>query len=490
MMISRLRPQEKLSESELQSGLRMLIFDGIFSQIMGTFAGGAFLVAFALLLGASNFVIGLIAALGPLTQILQIPTIYIIEKIKYRKVLVVMSSFFSRLFWFLVAAVPLLFINRTGVNLFLFALTMYFALGTISGLSFNSWLRDLIPESIRGSYMAKRSALATSFGATLGLFAGIGVDIYKKHAAEIGIYSIYFFIAGCAGLLGVYFLSRIPEPKMESNSTTNLSEVILEPFKDTNFLQLLIFLGSWNFAINLAAPFFTVYMLKRLKLSMTLIIAFSVLSQIFNVLSLRLWGLLADRYSNKSVLTETGPLFILTIALWPFTTMPESYFLTIPLVILIHILAGISTAGVNLCTGNIALKLAPNGKATSYLAVNALVSGIAATIAPILGGWLGTILDGERLSLTLSWMSKEIIRWRLPTVELMGLDFLFIISLIFGLYSMHRLLAVKEQGEVEERIVSEQIHMEMRKTVRNISNVAGIRDLFYFPYAVLQKFLH
>ena len=99
-------------------------------------------------------------------------------------------------------------------------------------------------------------------------------------------------------------------------------------------------------------------------------------------------------------------------------------------------------------------------------------------------------INGERLSLTLSWMSKEIIRWRLPTVELLGLDFLFIISIVFGLYSMHRLLAIKEQGEVEERVASEQIHMEIRKAVRNISNVAGIRDLFYFPYAILRKFLH
>jgi MFS family permease len=263
----------------------------------------------------------------------------------------------------------------------------------------------------------------------------------------------------------------------------------LEPFKDLNFRHLLIFLGTWNFAINLAAPFFTVYMLKRIGLSMALIIALSVLSQVVNVLFIRLWGLLADRFSNKSVLAVAGPFFILTVAIWPFTTMPERHFLTIPLLLIIHALAGMSTAGVTLCTGNIALKLAPPGKATSYLAVNALVSGVAATFAPILGGLIATWLDVERLSLTLRWLSVETIRWSLPTVELKGLDFLFILAIISGLYSIHRLLTVKEEGEVEKGVVLERFRSEVRKAVRSVSNVAGLRDLFYFPYARLSKLM-
>jgi MFS family permease len=264
----------------------------------------------------------------------------------------------------------------------------------------------------------------------------------------------------------------------------------LEPFKDLNFRQLLVFLGTWNFAINLAAPFFTVYMLKRIGLSMTLIVALSVLSQVVNILFIRLWGLLTDLFSNKSVLAVAGPFFVLTIAIWPFTTMPERHFLTIPLLLIIHALAGMSTAGVTLCTGNIALKMAPRGKATSYLAVNALVSGVAATLAPILGGLIATWLDMERLSLTLRWLSEETVRWSLPTVELKGLDFLFILAIIFGLYSTHRLVAVKESGEAEEGVVLDRFRSEVRKAVRNVSNVAGIRDLFYFPYARLRRLIH
>jgi hypothetical protein len=44
--------KESLTEQEVQSGLRAAIKDGLASQAMVTFTGGAFLVAYALKLGA------------------------------------------------------------------------------------------------------------------------------------------------------------------------------------------------------------------------------------------------------------------------------------------------------------------------------------------------------------------------------------------------------------------------------------------------------
>jgi MFS family permease len=487
-VFERLHPKDVLDRSDLDRGLSMLMYDGVCTQVMGILTGGAFLVAFAVLLGASNAIIGLLAALGPLTQILQVPAIYLVDKIGLRKALSVVSSFISRLFWFVVAVLPWLMPKTYQVPILLTSLLVYFGLGTISGLSFSSWMRDLIPDEVRGSYSGKRMAISTAIAAGIGLAAGVGVDVYKKYLDEIGIYSIYFLAGGSIGLLGTYFLSGIPEPRMQRAPAGKLLDVVAEPLRDSNFRQLLIFLGIWSFAVNLAAPFFTVYMLKRLHLNMSIILGLSVLSQVVNVLFFRLWGFLADRFSNKSVLAESGPMLVITIALWPFTTMPEFYVLTIPLLVLIHVLAGMSTAGVMLCSANIALKLAPYGKATAYLAGNALISGFAATIAPVLGGLLASTLEGEELTLTFRWISSVAgATLEFPTLSLKGLDFLFILSFLFGLYSLHRLLAVREQGEVEKGIVYAEFRSEVRKAVRNMSNVAGMRDMFYFPYSRLRE---
>ncbi|MHC4674583.1 MAG: MFS transporter [Planctomycetota bacterium] len=483
------RPKDQLQEEEVSQGLRMLMYDGMCSQVMGVLTGGAFLVAFAVLLGASNTVIGLLAAIAPLTQILQIPTIFVVDKIRLRKFLVVASSLLSRLSWLIVATLPWLVPSDQRVLVLVICLFLYFGLGTVSGGAFNSWMRDLIPEKIMGSYFARRFAIATAIGAVLTVLAGVAVDFGKRlFDSELGIYSILFLAGSVSGLIGLYFLTRIPEPKMSPDPSKGLISVLGQPFKDEGFRKLLWFLGSWNFAINLAAPFFVVYMLTRLGMSMTWVLGLSVLSQLTNILFFQIWGRLADTFSNKSVLGVSGPLFILSILLWPFTTMPEKYILTIPILVFIHILAGMSTAGVTLCSANIALKLAPRGKATSFLATNALVNGLAATFAPIIAGVTADWFAKEELTLALKWTSKavEATRFEITGFNLRGLDFLFAIAVLLGLYALHRLVTVREEGEVDEKIIVNQLYQESRKAFRHVSNVAGLRQLTYFPYAKLK----
>src|SRR5687768_15858612 len=99
-MLSRFNPQSTITPEELERGLRFITYDGVAAQVMVTLTGGAFLVAYALSLGASNFTIGLIAALQPLTQILQIPAIYLVERLGRRKFFVVVALTLSRFFCF------------------------------------------------------------------------------------------------------------------------------------------------------------------------------------------------------------------------------------------------------------------------------------------------------------------------------------------------------------------------------------------------------
>ena len=108
-------------------------------------------------------------------------------------------------------------------------------------------------------------------------------------------------------------------------------------------------------------------------------------------------------------------------------------------------------------------------------------------MAPLLGGALGTWLESRELRVTLSWFHGDTLGWAVPTLSLRGLDFLFVIAFVVGLYAMHRLLAVQEEGEVEEGVFLEQFRVELRKAVRNVANVAGLRDLFYFPFARLRE---
>lgn len=482
-------PHETISDQETAHGLNLLMVDSTCSQMMNVLVGGAFLVAFALALGASNTVIGLLSALNPLSQILQIPAIFLIEWTALRKATTVIASFSSRLLLLVIAALPWVVPVPYRLPILLCALSVFFGLAAISALAYNSWMRDFIPIPIFGAYTGKRAAIATVVGAALSLLAAVGVDALKPYASELTIYSGFFLLGATVGLLGMVFLSRVPEPRMVKNPSQSLGTILREPFRDANFRKVLIFLGTWNFVVNLAAPFFAVYMLKQLRLSMTIVLVLSVISQMANVVFFQLWGRLADRFSNKSVLSVTGPLFMLSVLMFSFTTPPGWESLILPLLVVIHILTGISSAGVMLCTGNIAIELAPKGKATSYLATNALISGIAATIAPILGGLGADWFARRELMVILKWVSPIADRnVEVPAMVLQGLDFLFLFACLLSFYVFHRLALIQEEGEVEEEIIMRELSLLVRRSLRSVSTAAEIYRLFEFPYARLMEF--
>jgi len=247
-------------------------------------------------------------------------------------------------------------------------------------------------------------------------------------------------------------------------------------------------MGLWNFAVNLAGPFFVVYMLTRVGLSMTVVIVLSVVSQCTTMIFLRMWGPLTDRLSNKSVLSLSGGLFILTFLLWPFVTMPDRHWLSVPLLVAIHLLSGMSASGVSISSGNIALKAAPKGAATAYLAANALVCGVAATLAPMLAGPLAVWFESQQLSLVLTHqVVDQPGSTSLPAVQLQGLDFLFVLAFVAGVYALHRLVVIQEQGEVERDVVVTHFYAQTRRTFRDVSNIESLRMMTSFPFAMLSK---
>lgn len=488
-LTSKLPPKESLTEEEVRYGLNFLLKDGMTSQALVTMTSGAFLVAFALKLGASNLIIGMLAAIPPLMQLVQIPAILLVERVQNRRLICAGTSFIGRTFWLLIAISAIILGPEDVLYFMIIAMMIIASLSAVTNCSWNSWMRDLVPQDQLGAFYSRRIRLATGVGIVLSLAAAVFIDIIKK---KLPIYEIYgyatiFALGFLAGMLGVYFITRIPEPTMKVQKRhIPLLHLILKPFADLNYKRLILFLGPWNFAVNLAAPFFTVYMLKRLELGLSVVIALTVLSQTVNIGFIKVWGRFSDRYSNKSVLSVSGPLFMICVLGWTFTTMPEKYAATYPLLIILHVLMGISTAGVTLASGNIALKLAPRDEGTSYLAANSLVTSLAASIGPILGGNFADFFANRELAMTLTWKSplKEVI---FNTLNFQHWDFFFVLAFLIGIYSLHRLTKVHESGEVEESIIIHELISEIRNPIRSFSTVGGLRKIIYFPFARLEK---
>ena len=486
-MKARLLPDDTVDEASVERGLVWLVRNGIGAQGMETLAAGTLLAAFALELGASYFTIGVLAAVPHLAQFVQLPAVLLVERLRARRLIAVVAGFASRPALLLMGAAALVPWPDMAVAMLVAGFVWRYGLGAVVGCGWNSWIRDLVPQGRMGSFFGRRLVWMTLYGLVLGLLAGIFIDVWKAQLdwSPKYAYALLYVGAFLCGAYSVWCMMKMPEPRMaETDATGPLSDRLLRPLRDQNFRRLLIFLGSWNFAINLAAPFFTVHMLTSLGLDLTAVVLLTSLSQIANMLVLRQWGRIADRFASKSVLQVCAPLFLACIFAWTFTTFPDRHAGTIPLLIVIHVLAGIATAGVTLASSTIALKLAPQGDATAYLATNSLVNALAAGMAPILGGFFAQFFAVRELTLALQWRSPTA-AVEVSTLSLKHWDFFFLLAAIIGLLSLVWLSRVREQGEVEERVVVSDFLLWARRAMRNMSSVAGLRGATEFPIDTL-----
>ncbi|MGE7776305.1 MFS transporter [Chitinophaga sp. NPDC101104] len=458
-----LQPKDVLTEQEVEKGLRKVVWDGLFSEAMTTLTGGAFIVAMAILLGANNLQLGLIAALPTMVNMFQLISIWLVRQFNNRRAITVICSLLARLPLVLIGLVPLIFPGVLSLELLIPVLFFYYLSGAIAGASWNSWMKDLIPENRLGAFFGRRSAFMQSLNVVLSLLLALGLDYVKDNfpAFEMQSYGLMFVLAGTSGIIGSSMLAGTPEPK-KILPRENVFVMLRRPLRDPNFRRLLVFNSAWVFAVNIASPFFNVFMMKSMNLPLSYIIGLTILSQVSSILTIRIWGQFADRYSNKTIIAIGAPLYIICLLAWCFVGLWSYLWPNLVLLSLIHILMGFSNAGINLSLTNIGLKLAPTADAIIYLSAKNIITAIFSALAPLAGGILADYFTGRHLKVDAEWGGP---RWTksLHIIELQDWNFLFLFGALLGLIAVNLLAKVKEKGEVEKDVVVR----IMRSTVRN-----------------------
>lgn len=480
-----LYPQAVVSQAECERGLRLLVIEAAFSGGAAALTTGVILTAFALHLGASNAMVGVLASAPFLAQLLQLPAISLVERLRTRKLIAIVTSLVGRAMLAVMAAAAF-FSGTVPLMIFLAAQFVLCGLGAVGSCAWNAWMRDLAPESRMGQVFARRTLLLTAISLALGLAAALALDLTPAGSQARNLVFAGMFGVGCiTGLISARVVASMPEPTMPpSPGPVRLLALFREPLRDPNFSRLLLFVASWQFAINFATPFFTVFIVRQLHFNISFVMVLSVISQIANILAVRMWGTLSDRFANKSVLAVCAPTYVVAIVAMIGASQFETRGLIQLWLIALHVVMGGAIAGVTLTATNIALKLSPKGSATAYIAANAMVTAVAAGFAPILGGLLADFFAARRFELVARWTSPRG-DLALP-LTLQAWDFYFLIAGVIGLYAMHRLSLVAEHGEIERREMVNQVLNETRRTIRNISSVAGLRAATELPGTLLR----
>src|SRR5688572_31433815 len=92
----RLEPDPVVAPRDVERGRRALVHDGAWASFVGALSGGVIVIGYALALGATPWIIGLLAAVPFFGQLAQIPTIGVIERIRQRKKIAVLTITLGR----------------------------------------------------------------------------------------------------------------------------------------------------------------------------------------------------------------------------------------------------------------------------------------------------------------------------------------------------------------------------------------------------------
>jgi MFS family permease len=454
-----LKPHPTLTGKQVDSGLSYVTRDGLFTEAMIALTGGTFLVAMAMQMGASNFQIGLLAALPTLSNIFQLLSIWLVQRYNNRRAICVICSFAARFPLFVIAVLPFLFSAGTSINVLILLLFFHYLFGSISGASWNSWMKDLVPSERLGSYFSYRIRLTQIVNVVLSIVTAVATDYIKANYPqyETFAYPMMFVLGGVTGLTAVFMMARIPEPQGYLKSE-NVLKMMRKPLRDVNFRKLLLFNSSWAFSLNLATPFFSVYMMKTLNISLSTITVLNIISLLSSIFFVRTWGNYSDRYSNKTVIRICAPAYLACIAAWTFV---GGHSLTVPFLVVIHVVMGMTTGGINLAINNIGMKLAPHDEAIVYMAARNMVNAFIPALAPLIGGLLADSLVSYKM--IADYSLKVLVGDQVITLfRVTNWSIFFMLAVALAFVSIRFLRKVQENGEVEK----EHVVVEMLSSIK------------------------
>lgn len=385
------RQAEQPLERKQLVGLRYFWLDGLFSAISENFYLG-FIPLFALAYGASNGEVGWITAVGNLLGALALfPGARLLESIGKRKPIVLWSGGgIGRLVLLLLACLPFLvtapqiaivaIIVLNGIRAFM---------GNFANPAWTAMVADLVPSPMRGRYFGSRSF---AMGLAALLVAPLAGELIRRANGWNGFpflgYQAIFALAFGFGLVGTLSFGRIPEPEMTfpANGQRQRGDLRRAIRNSPGFLGLVISGFVWNLAIQVAAPFFNVFLVSELGATTATIGILASISSLFALLGQFLFGRLLDRRGAIWVQKISGLLIPLVPLGWLLVTASWQ-------VGFLNALGGFLWAGYNLSNFNLLLELTPEAQRPRSVALYQTVVFSSAVLGPLLGGYLADLVS-------------------------------------------------------------------------------------------------
>lgn len=382
----------QLSFSQRQN-LSLFFLDGLFASA-GDKIVLTYITVYLLALGTTGQQIGVLNSLGNLLNaLLLLPAAYVVEVSGERKWTTVKSSIVSRSATFFLALVPFFLFGAPAMIWVIFGLVLIRE--AAANFAYPAWIAligDIIPIEGRGRYFGTRNFIMGLSGMIIALLIG---ELITQIGSPLG-YQLAFILAAILGAISTLFFSKIDEPcsgrPKEQNQTKGLVHLqgFLNSLKGTfssikeypHFLKFAIFVAVWNFAINIAAPFFNVFLVDTLHLTAAMIGVVTVVNTAANMLVQRRVGLLSDKVSYRVITIIFSMLIPVTTLLWGIWVKQYWH------VIVIEVLGGLLWGGFNLVSFSNLLVQTPEDQRARFSAYHQIIVTLSLAAGAALGSYL------------------------------------------------------------------------------------------------------
>jgi MFS family permease len=398
-----------IPDARVRASLMASTIDGGLWALMYGFAE-YFILPFAIFFGASSLQTSLVQGMGQLgVAVAQLLGAALVARFGMRKRISRVAVSFHALSWVAVFAVAALTRDPWTIVLF-YSLGVF--VSSIASPGWLSWMNDLVPIPMRGSFWGKRNTVlgVAQFAAIAA--AGLALRFAEPRGGTLLTFGILFGLAALSRASCVIFLGiqhdpaqdlapgktgdgAKPEAARAEAGAAGAAAMQPAPEGSRGFLSFLrslpqggfgrfvIFSVLMNFSINVMGPVLPVFLLKSMGLDYFSYTAVTMVSMVLSYVAMSYWGPLTDRFGNRRILLVTAGALPLLALGWVFAK-------NVPVMIALQAFSGFVLAGFNLSTTNYIFDSERKDRIASTMAnFNALNNGMAFA-GSITGGLVAT----------------------------------------------------------------------------------------------------
>jgi len=380
-------------DAELRHNARQSLLDGMAYSVMPGFFN-PFVSVFAIALGATNYMVGLLASLPALTGMIgQALGAYMANRSPRRLPVVLWWAFFNRIFFLLFALLPFLPVPRAWV--FIAGVIIMNLPGAAAGLAWTSLMGKIFPPETRGQLFGERNALTGAVTIVSTAVGGLFLAAIKfpYNYTFLNLVSFAFL------MVSLYFLSTLREkpsagpdaagsPPAAARGWEGMVAVAKKMYENRPYVTFVASMIVLQFGMAMPAAVYPILLVRMLHFSTAWIGAMATAGGLSSVLMYRFWGRFADRHGHRRTLTISAVVFPLGSLAYVFVHAPYTPSF-------IEFIFGMFAAGFNLSVFNYVLELAPPESSPTYIAAYNIATSLVVLVAPLAGVYVLTIASAH-----------------------------------------------------------------------------------------------